>query len=685
MAAQIRLKHCFLLFVLAMISQIAGGLLLGAPAHPDAGLSAGNTFGAFLMFTFWFLSLLAWGQALRQILCLEKFGTLASLALGSLGAAIAVMFLGHVGLIGPENQMLLRVLTFAGHIVNFIVIKRMPTATLTTHQPLTTSKGLPSSFLSLRPEHFAYVALFIIGASCLLNNAFPIRGSDEYYYHLLGPKLWSDAGRIALNTHHPSIMQCSLWEYLYLWGFSFLTETGPFGLVEAQLFARWTHVAIGFAGCGLALHQIIGRYTDSKTWRAVILVVAMLSPALTFSTLQAKNDWGAAFWTLTAMVLLFDRGTVLKKQLVVGGFFLGAAIVAKLSVMLTAIPLVAIWMVSEVFLNKQQPRRLTAVALVFAGVVLATTPILLRNWIEVENPIFPAFNSYFKSPWASTSWQNLQNKFEAKGFELSTYSWSKKTAALFKSCPWILALAALPFLRSWSKLIPLLAIGIGSFFLLNLKVDIAFGEVSHFLRMQGPGALLLTTVCLLLLEKIASKFGSRASALLAGAALLLSLKNPEIPWNIWRDAFKLPPSQLILRDLHLGGAAKTWLRLNAKQDDVIFSTGDAHIYYISHLNVVVMTNQPDIDAQTMRPLGPRDILEVLRNYNGRYLLDTRHWHTYAWGVKAERLQRMLLNHPESLAFASKGGDIYDLVRLEEEVFKSCVHRKAPDSIVQGTL
>ena len=666
MVNQTHTKRSALLLTVAILSQIVGGLLHGAPAHPDEGLSTLQTYGVFFVFIFWWLSVLAWGQVLSHFFRTEQLGVLGHLALGSLGASLTAMTLGHIGMIGSQNQMLFRVLALSGHIANFIYAYKFPAC-----EP---AMGIPPrdsafSFRSLEPVHLVLVVAAAIAITFLLNNSFPLRGSDEYYYHLLGPKLWSDAGRISLHTSHPVIMQCSLWEYLYLWGYALVAEPGAYGLIEGQIFARWTHVAVGFAGTALALYEILKRYSYSRTWIAVALIAALSSGGLLPSLSQAKNDWGVSFWLLTSMLILISPNRRGRNYLVIAGMFLGAALAAKFSVGLTALPLLATWIVFE---HTSAKARVRSLFLVLSGACITLAPILLRNWIEVGNPVFPAMNNLFHSPWASLSWQDLQSKYEVSGFDLSPKNWENKLAGLLNSSPWIASLLLFPLATAWRRhLAPLFLIGICSFLLTGLKVNIAFGEVSHVLRLHGPGSLILTAACVLLIESIINKIAPRATSLLAGASLVFILTSASIPWKIWLDAPKIRAASIIVRETHVGGAAKAWLRLNAKPHEAIFSTGDDQIYYIAHLNVIVMTRQPVIDALTAAPSNAREILRTLREYNGRYLLDSRHWHSYAWSDKARRMTRMLLNHPEALVFTSKDSDVYDLVTLEKEVMKSC--------------
>jgi hypothetical protein len=588
-----------------------------------------------------------------------------------LGASLTIAGLGTIGLIGSNAQHVMRVLALLGPIINFGIIYRSRSHKRVQAQ---TRRITLNKLSQLRAEHVFYLMQFALIATLTLNAAYPFHGSDEYYYHLLGPKLWSDVGHISLNTSHPVIMQCSLWEYLYIWGFSFLSEPGPFGLIEAQLFARWTHVLIGYVGTALVLRHMLyrlnfGENLKSKIWIEFAVLTALLSNSLLASALQAKNDWGVSFWTLTAFYLLLTPSKSLRvTHYFVAGLFAGAASVAKFSSVLTLVPFFIFWIVTH---HKTIQNNIRILGCGILGALIPITIILYRNWIEVGNPVFPVLNHIFNSPWASISWQSLQNLYEAKGADLDWAHWKTKLHGAIDASPWILGSLFLFAIKRNTPLKLITGVGLLSLIFTGLKVTIAFDDITHFLRLQGPGALLLTAGGTLTIAAIILRYVPKAAPYFIGFSMVFTILHANIDWALWKKLSQIPSRATIIRELLIGGTAKAWLRLNAKPQDLIFSTGDDHLYYISNLNVASMIRQPEIDLRTNLPLDPYNILLTLREYNGRYLLDSRHWASYTWGTTATRLLKTLLDHPETLVFVSKNSDVYDLEKIETHVLLSC--------------
>ena len=80
-----------ILFGVALVGQILGAVLRGAPSDTDAVISAAVPVGAFLTFIFWAASVLAWGSALSVFLKLSELKWLGAVSLGTAGAALAYL------------------------------------------------------------------------------------------------------------------------------------------------------------------------------------------------------------------------------------------------------------------------------------------------------------------------------------------------------------------------------------------------------------------------------------------------------------------------------------------------------------------------------------------------------------------------------------------------------------------
>lgn len=658
-------RSSFILLTLVVVLQVAGGLLHGAPTNPDIDLQPKKIIGTFLTFLFFSICVMVWGNVLRQVLRIGGPAFLVSASLGLAGAAFVAMLLGYAGLIGFRYQWLMNLSLLSG-----VFLFCLGNAKGWFKAESASESSTPAPRRHTLGEVSVWVVCAAIVVSLLALGAFPLGGSDDLRYHLVGPRLWSDAGRIFMTVQIPAAMQSSYWEYLFLWGNGLVTGPGVSGLIEGQLFAQWTHTLWGLGGTGLALSYLLRPLVKNGVWVAVAVAVAFCAPSLLLFARVAKNDWGVVFWLLAATALLLNNASTLA-----AGVLLGVAAGAKPTAAFYIVPLVLVWAV----VDRKNWRELGVLC---AAALAGFLPQALHWYVHTGNPVYPALNDWFQSPWLGPSLEQSYSLYDSEGpFAQGIGSWLRKFKELWLEVPTISALAAIPLWRSRNAAaLKLVGVGLLGFLLFSAFIGPEHGSAED-LRLYGPGLILLAAVSVVTVEYLCERLGpalqKAAAAALAVSILAFTLAQAKVPWGIWLDALndRLPPSTVMIRSLHLGGYAKSRIRMAADRDDIIFTSGDNQLYYLAQFNVIAVPEHSELDRRTSGVNDPLETLNILREFEGRYLIDTRRWDVFYWGPFAKGIGPLLFRHPEALKVATRSSDVYDLRALENAVYKACVYTK----------
>ncbi len=464
------------------------------------------------------------------------------------------------------------------------------------------------------------------------------------------------------------------WEYLTIWANSFFAGESGRGLLEVHLFAQWIEGVIGWGGSILVLAKIFKKLdiTRPVAWLAVMAGAG--SSTLAYTVWNAKNDWGVIFWVLCG--LWFLMGPI--KRLVWSGAFFGLGVGGKYTVVLAVLPFILGWDIKW----REKFR-------VAAAMALALTPLLLRNWVETGNPFFPVFNGVFESPWVSGSVGAYYGQSQWNGGREFVGLLQDRIAFLYKR-EFLLVVTALVgtllfplgilFRFAWSarhRFCLLTLIGIG-FFLTLVGSNISAEDGNLSLRLMGPSLVLgLSCGILLILEvfknqqRIWRAVELAVGVLMSGFIFKQSLLPTFDPHQVGSSFQKLSVAVSLVP---LGGMAKTWLRQNASEDDLVVTTGDNQLYYLAHLRVAPKPDQPDLDRiDASGPLLIDEYLEVLVSLGAKYLLDTRHFDRWYWSYFALALDKEIEDHPEAVLFEAKDCMVVDPQRLLNEMKGSCVN------------
>ena len=650
---------------------LIGYLLWVAPADPDVLFRPVQLLGTLLLTSFFVLSCYGWGQYFWRKLGprLQSFSSLGSLALGSAGASVTMMLAGHVGMIGHAWDKLWICLLTAGPLMN-------------VKESLSSGPSVPFGF-QMKKDGLFKICVAILIAIIASQTAIALLAhgtSDPFLYHLTGPRFWWAMGRVYLPPHLPIIYQGSWWEYLLIWGDILFAEYPGRGLIEAHLFGQLIQVLIGVGGTTLALFVLIEQIIPSFP---IAFPVAVL-PGISSSSLWnvsclAKSDLGACFWSLTGLVFLFEENALL------AGCFAGFGVAAKWNNGLFIVPTFAAFILIRHFRTRRSLRETLrfTLSLLTGGLVFAA-PILVRNGIATGNPVFPLLNEYFIT---SNLGSSTLAQLPTFGQSYETKSRLSKLVSLLSDSPFDFALLLAPlflFLRRSTSAVQAVLLGL----LVTFGFFTVIGVRDFFPRWLGSAyalapalgmliALYTGTDLLALIFKTKSPIFARSFVVLC-LSLLILIHRPD--WTSLKTVFSfISPSYVIQNEeVHLGGASKAWLRRNAAPSDLIFTTGDNEIYYLSDYNVVPMTEAPAITELIHGLRKPTDLLDALGRAGGRYLLDTQHFESLFWSEQAQILAGLVAENRGAVLFETGKSRVIDIQALREAVSNACILPRAED-------
>ncbi len=293
-------------------------------------------------------NLIGW-FVVRRLINLERSERLAiQVGVGMSIIALAMLALGLLGAYSPTLIWVLVLLPFP------VSLYRLFQDTRDFRLP--SKRGLAI---------FVGLALIVIVVRALS----PPTAWDSLVYHLTGPKLYQEAGRIHHDLDLAYLGFPKAGSMIYLLG---LQLAGP---TLAQIFHATFFIMT------LALTPgLVRRAAPGRGWLAVAILVAV--PSATLLAGWAYVEWIAAFGALASYTLIrvSDSGKV-DRALILAALFASLALNAKYT---------AIWLVLGlsvvVWLRGRSFRRWAAFLLTTAAFV---APFLLTNLLLTENPVYP--------------------------------------------------------------------------------------------------------------------------------------------------------------------------------------------------------------------------------------------------------------------------------------------------------
>ncbi|MEO7162696.1 MAG: hypothetical protein ABI041_07245, partial [Bdellovibrionia bacterium] len=317
-------------------------------------------------------------------------------------------------------------------------------------------------------------------------------------------------------------------------------------------------------------------------------------------------------------------------------------------------------------------------------ILLTLSPLFIRNWLFTGNPFFPIFGDLFKSAW---DYQSLSGGY---------VQWRNARRPLALLLPRLqlilqrdffvlvlpLVVLILGVLKSWGNSFRLLLASTFSYVLFLVVVGSAYGtdDGTISLRFLGPGLVLALGSAAIGSFLVLDKIGERTSrnflqAILALVFLVVSAWHTQMPIRdldvLRKDMGRITWASRLFA---MGGATKAWLRLNSKPGDLIVSTGDNQIYYLSHLRVTVADAQPFLDGSIRKFLDLREVLAFLYSMNVKYIVDTNYFETKFWNILSYRINEGIDAYPSANLFEFGNSRVIDPFVLLQEIEQACVVR-----------
>ena len=611
------------------------------------------------------LAFVGWGRFLRARLLPRRTDALGkiseSLFLASLFFFGIAFLLSHLGLLNSAGKIVLLACLAAGLV--FFYRER--------------------AFVEIRDFAKAHRAFSCLLAFILLVRALaaylPQGHGDPLLYHLLGPRLWVQHGSVYLEANLPNGLLASTWEYLYVWPQLLFYQGRNFaGLIEAQVFCQWLHLTLGWGGAAILLAALLRKCARSDRELQLAVLAALFVPCMQWTAGLAKNDSGIAFWALAALFFfqealedLSPHGAPTRLRFFLAGIAAGLALAGKMNALFTLAP--GILVLTGMFLRERSTHGkkiawsplLYGLAIALAGALAGALPVYLRNFLLTGNPLFSLPLQLFPSPWISKSWSNHFSVHQLGRAAPDFSVWQSRIWELLHEGPGIVALALglalllLPYFRksaSRERIRGILAFA--GIFGLGYAILASTYAANIELRYLGGGLLLASAAgVLLFVELLRSRLPKKAELPLQITLLAILLASSKLPTHLlWKLQRVAPGEAHVLA--HSGGDSRDWIRKNAKPEELVIVMGDNEAYYLSALNVAILTERPDTDAATYGETDPAAFVQNLcRVSQATYLLVTREEFGFAKKFATDAYEPALL-------FQGAASKVYALAKME---------------------
>lgn len=282
------------------------------------------------------------------------------------GLGIVSLVVLGLGLVGGLNRWLVYGLALVACVALLRSIKAIGQLLRSLKRPTPTS---PIERLLI-----GYVLLVL--ALSLVACLTPPVAWDSQVYHLTGPKLFIERGRITADIDIPYLGFPSLLEMLFLAGM----------LLKGDVIAKLVHFAYVLLTIGL-LYSFASRYLQARMpWLAPAIYLSV--PTIVLVSTWAYVDLGLAFYTFAAFYAFVTWTQTRESHWLVlvgilSGFCLGVKYTAVMTPLLLG--LLVMW--------KSRKRGIASVfgnaALLWFTTAAIACPWYLKNWALSANPFYP--------------------------------------------------------------------------------------------------------------------------------------------------------------------------------------------------------------------------------------------------------------------------------------------------------
>jgi hypothetical protein len=267
------------------------------------------------------------------------------------------------------------------------------TAVFTTIFILLTLLTSRSSFQLVRqlrlskPGRGTAVYLFLALGMMITLAMLPPTDFDGLLYHLKGPKLYLEAGKIGAYDIFPLYFP-SLFEMFYLMGMA----------IRGDVAAKLLHVVFHFMLAGLIYITAKRQLQLEDGWTAVLFFYAM--PLVLTLAGWAYSDLGLAFYQIAAIYALIHwRQNRKVGWLLLSGVLAGLAMGFKYTSFITPLFLavMVLWDYRRTLKTAVRPLALLTLVTSLVGL-----PMYIRNWIVMGNPVYPFLYDWFNGRYWDT-------------------------------------------------------------------------------------------------------------------------------------------------------------------------------------------------------------------------------------------------------------------------------------------
>lgn len=423
-------------------------------------------------------------------------------------------------------------------------------------------------------------------------------GYDALTYHLLLPREWLDAGRMATLEHNvysalPSFMEASFMQVL-----AFAPDAKLAGT-----WAQWLHAVIALAaalacaGAARAVARDAGASIEAITASGWLAAIALLStPWIIATGSLAYTELPVVMAMALVVMLVVDRTAPTRPTVLALAIVCAAAVGAKGN---AAGALVLPAMILVLAAHRARVRPLVASCAIGAIVgAVALMPWWLRNWIDAGQPLFPfmaalgpgdwwtveqqrTFAAAHAAPpgWGIAALWNEWLRFGIGAAPNATEPWRPQWLLL----PWLGLIAVVVSLRPRAGRIPWGGLVLAVLVVANLVFWVGFTHQKS--RFLVPIAALMAITAGVLLGSLAVQRAAAAAraphdalarALRTGVSLLAIGMACAVPWWYASDGRAGAPAAAIgAAEVFTGEALGDELRAASAGDDAWLETARA--------------------------------------------------------------------------------------------------------------
>lgn len=231
----------------------------------------------------------------------------------------------------------------------------------------------------LQSHMFFYLYIFIFALRAL-ETILPYKHGDPLYYHLTGPKIWYQSSWIEMWRDVSQFAPAGIFDLIYVIPFYFTSS-----LMWAQISGQFLHFLFSIGIGSIICFRLI----PHKIWGplAAISMLTLSKDGAFF--LYAGNDGAVALSALIAGILIFQENYSLKRLLLIG-LFLGLTPCIKMNGMMFILPLSLYFTYANI-----RTKKFANIFIVVGVALLAFAPALIKNYIIMGNPLYPALIGLF--------------------------------------------------------------------------------------------------------------------------------------------------------------------------------------------------------------------------------------------------------------------------------------------------